>query len=191
MERVNCRVRSRMKLIIFIWFLLGISVCVARGQRPTSHTARATAIPSHAQPGRESTSITFLTATNGSPVHSLGSDQGVLNLGSFSYFPGADVNGAEIRRQKDSFIVSTRFGLRIGLSNGHRAGTATVSAFLLSPDPLRTVWVDGVRLSMTPGIIGRQVSYGAITEHVLKIAVPISMPAGQLLDSIGVIVTPN
>lgn len=81
--------------------------------------------------------------------------------------------------------------MRIGLANGHRAGTATVSAFLLSPNPLRAVWVDGVRLSMTPGIIGRQVSYGAITEHVLKIAVPISMPAGQLLDSIGVIVTPN
>ena len=87
--------------------------------------------------------------------------------------------------------MSTRFGLRVDLSNGHDAGTVTVSAFLLSSDPLGTVWVDGVRLSTTPGIIGRQVSYGAITEHVLKIAVPISMPAAQLSDSIGVIVTPN
>jgi hypothetical protein len=180
-----------MKRIIFIWFLSGISVCVPWGQRPPPHTVHSTAIPFQAQPERETTSITFLTATNGSPVHNLGPDQGVLNLGSFSYFPRVDANGAEIQRQKDSFIVSTRFGMRIGLSNGHRAGTATVSAFLLSPNPLRTVWVDGVRLSMTPGIIARQVSYGAITEHVLKIAVPISMPAGQLLDSIGVIVTPN
>jgi hypothetical protein len=180
-----------MKLIIFIWFLLGISVCVAWGQRPPSHSVRATAIASHAQPNRETTSITFLTAPSGSPVHSLGSDQGVLNLGNFSYFPRADVNGVNIQRQKDSFIVSSTFGLRIGLSIGHPAGTATLSAFLLSSNPLRTVWVDGVRLSMTPGIIGRQVSYGAITEHVLKIVVPTSMPAGQLLDSIGVIVTPN
>jgi hypothetical protein len=180
-----------MRVIIFIWFLLGISVCDAWGQRPVSHAAHRTAIPSHAQPDRETTSITFLTAPNGSPVHSLGSDQGELNLGSFSYSPRADVNGAEIRRQNESFIVTTRFGMRIGLANSHSAGTATVSAFLLSPNPSRTVWVDGVRLSMTPGIIGRQVSYGAISEHVLKIAVPISMPAGQILDSIGVIVTPN
>ena len=180
-----------MKLIIFIWLLLGISVCVARGQRPTSHSVRATAIPSHAQPYREATSITFLTATNGSPVHSLGSDQGVLNLGSFSYFRRADVNGAEIQHQKDSFVVSTAFGLRIGISNVHRAGTAVVSAFLLSPNPSRIIWVDGVQLSMTPGVIGRQVSYGVITEHALKIAVPISMPAGQLSDLIGVIVALN
>jgi hypothetical protein len=180
-----------MKIIIFIWLLFGISVCVARGHRPTSHSVRATTIPSHTQPYREATSITFLTATNGPPVHSLGSDQGVLNLGSLSYFRRADVNGAEIQHQKDSFIVSTTFGLRIGISNVHRAGTAIVSAFLLSPNPVQTMWVDGVRLSTTPGIIGRQVSYGVITRHVLKIAVPISMPAGQLSDLIGVIATPN
>jgi hypothetical protein len=180
-----------MKVIIFIWFLLGSSVCIAKGQQRPSHSVRATAIPSHAQPDRETTSISFLTAPNGSPVHSLGSDQGVLDLGSFSYFLRADVNGVEIQRHKETFSVSTRFGLRIGLSNSHRAGTATVSAFLLSPNLLRTVWVDGVRLSMTPAIIGRQVSYGAVTEHTLKIAVPISMPAGQVVDSIGVIVTPN
>lgn len=180
-----------MKVIIFIWFLLGISACDAWGQRPVSHTVHGTAIPFHAQRDRETNSITFLAAPNGSPVHCLGSDAGVLNLGSFSYSPRADVTGAEIRHQKDSFIVTTRFDMRIGLPNSHSAGTATVSAFLLSSNPLRTVWVDGVRLSMTPGIIGRQVSYGGITEHVLKIAVPLSMPAGEISDSIGVIITPN
>jgi hypothetical protein len=180
-----------MKRIIFIWFLLGVSVCVARGQRPPSHTLRVKAIPSHAQSNRASSWITFLTAPSGSPIRSLGSDHGELNLGSFSYFPRTDGNDADILRQKDSSIVSTRFGLRIDLPNGHGAGAATVSAFLLSSDPLVSVWVDGVRLSTRPVIIGRQVSYGAITEHVLKIAVPISMPAAQLLDSIGVIVTPD
>jgi hypothetical protein len=189
--KLNYIVWPRVTLFILIWFLLGISVCVAWGQRPPSHTVRGAAIPSHAQPNRGASSITFLTARSGSPVHSLGSDQGVLDLGSFSFLPRSDVNDVKIQRLKDSFIASTRFGLRIDLSNGHGAGTATVSAFLLSSDPLKTIWVDGVRLSMTPGIIGGQVSYGVITEHVLKIAVPTSMPAGQLLDSIGVIVTPN
>jgi hypothetical protein len=180
-----------MRVIIFILFLLGARVCIARGQHSPPQAVHATAIPSHAQPDRETISITFLAAPNGSPVHSFGSDHGVLDLGSLSDSPRADVHGVEIQRHKDSFMVSTRFDLRIGTSNGHRAGTATVSAFLLTPNPLRSLWVDGIRLSMTPGIIGRQVAYGAITEHVVKIAVPISMPAGQLLDSIGVIATPN
>jgi hypothetical protein len=188
---MKCKVRSRMKVNIVILCLLGIGASVAWGQHSPSDTAHATAISSHAQPIRGSTSITFLTAPNGSPVHSLGSDQGALNLGSVSYFPRVDASGAQIQRQKDSFIVSTRFGLVIDLSSGQRGGTATLSALLLSADPLGTVWVDGVRLSMTPGIIGRRVSFGAITEHELKIAVPISTPAGQILDSIGVIVTPN
>jgi hypothetical protein len=101
------------------------------------------------------------------------------------------VDHEEIQRQKDSFVVSTTFGLRIGLSISHLAGTATVSAYLLNANPSQTVWVDGVRLSMTPGIIGRQVSYGVVTEHILKIEIPISIPAGRISDSIRVIYTPN
>jgi hypothetical protein len=88
-------------------------------------------------------------------------------------------------------VVATRVGLRVDLLNSSRAGTASVSACLLTPNPLRTVWVDGVQLSMTSEIIARRVPYGAITEHVLKIVIPASAPPGQMLDLIGVIVTPN
>jgi hypothetical protein len=179
-----------MRVIILNWFLLGIGAGVAWGQRPAAQPVRAIPIASHAQPNRATTSITFLPSPNGAPVRSLGPDHGVLDLGSISYFLQPGVRGMEIQRQKDSFIVSSSFDLRIDFSSGRRADTATVSAYLLIPNPLGTIWVDGVRLSMTPGIIGKQ-HYGAIREHILKIAVPISMPAAQLLDSIGVMVTPN
>jgi hypothetical protein len=180
-----------MQVIIANWFLFGISVCVAWGQRTPAHAPGALAISSRAQPHPETSSITFLTSPNGAPVHSLGPDQGVLSLGGISYFPQPVVNGVAIQRQKGSFIVSSRFDLRVDFSHGHRRDTATVSAYVLSATAAGTVSLDDIQLSMTPVIIGRQVSYGAITEHVLKIVVPISMPAGQLLDSIGVIVTPN
>jgi hypothetical protein len=180
-----------MKVIIANWFLLGIGVCVAWGQRPPTRAAGAIAISSHAQAHPETSTITFLTAANGAPVHSLGPDQGVLSLGSISYFLPPDVNGVEIQRQTSSFVVSSRFDLRVDFSHGHRIDTATVSACLLSPAAAGTVWLDDIQLSITPEIIGRQVPYGAITEHVLKIVVPTSMPPGQLLDSISVIVTPN
>jgi hypothetical protein len=186
-----CNVRSRLKFIISIMCLLRAGVCVAQGQRLPPPAARPIAIPSRTQPDRKSPSITFLSAPNGPPIHNLGLDRGVLDLGSIACCARIDINGAEIQSQKDSFILSTKFGLRIGLLKGRQRCTATVSAFLISPNPQSTVWVDGVRLSTAPGIIGRQVSCGVITEHLLKIAVPISMPAGQLLDSIGVVVTPN
>jgi hypothetical protein len=180
-----------MKLTIFIGFLLGLNSCVAWGQQSQSHTVRATATPFRAQPSPESASISFLTAPGGPVVQSLGPGQAVLDLGVCSYFPQTNLNEADIQRQKDTFILSTKFGLRIGLSNGRHGGTAAVSAFLLTPSLVQTVWIDGVRLATTPRIIERQLSYGVITDHILKIAVPIAMPAGPLSDGIGVIVTLN
>ena len=100
--RVNCKVRSRMKVIIVILFILGISVGVAKGQRPRTHSMPGDRDSSSCAQEQRSISITFLTAPNGSPVHSLGSDQGVLDLGRLSYFSKVDVNGAEIQRPKES-----------------------------------------------------------------------------------------
>jgi len=180
-----------MKAVVLIWLQLGICACAGWGQRLPSHPARATALPVGTHLDIGIPSITFLTVPNASPVYAQGADQAVLNLGSLSYFRPVDIKTSNAQLQKDSFLVSTRFGLCITLSNSQRAGTSTVSAFLKSSDPLRNVWVDGIRLSITPGIIGRQIPYGAVTEHVLKMVIPTSMPQGQLLDSIGVIVERN
>jgi hypothetical protein len=178
-----------MKVVFLVWLQLGCA-CAGWGQRSSSHPICAVAISARSPSGQQTSSITFLTVPNALAVHSLGSEQGVLNLGSVSYFGRADGIGSDIHLQEDSFSVSTKFGLCIA-SNSHRPGTATVSAFLQSSDPIKMLWVDGVRLSTTPAIIGRQIPYGAITEHVLKIVIPVSMPAGQLLDLIGMTVTPN
>ena len=188
---MNCTVRRRIKVIILNGFLSAISIGAAWGQKPRAHTVRAVAIAADAPPHPQLSTITFLTSPTGAPVHSLGADQGTLSLGAISYFLQPDVNGVTTQRQKGSLIVSSTFDLRIDFTHGHRTDTATVSAYLLSATPLATVSVDGVQLSMTPGIIGRQISYGAVTEHQLQIVVPMSMPAGQLCDSIGVLVTPN
>jgi hypothetical protein len=137
------------------------------------------------------TSITFLTATDGAPVVDVGLGEGILNLGEVSNIARTDEPGVHIQMQKDSFVVSTKVRLRVDVTNSSRGRMATLSAYLLSPNPFGTVAVDGVDLSITPSIIARQVSYGATTEHVLKIVIPVSVPAGQLVDLIGVIVTPN
>lgn len=180
-----------MKPIVFLLFLWGIGIGSAQAQRSKPVSRQAAPITLYARSEAKIASVTFLTVSNGAPVQSAGLDQGTLNLGIVSNATRADENGAQIQSQRDSFVVATRIGLRVDLLNSSRAGTATVSAYLLSPDPLRTVWVDGVQLSMTSEVIARRVPYGAVTEHVLKIVVPASMPPGQMLDLIGVIVTPN
>src|ERR1700734_25753 len=138
-----------MKRILFIWFLLGTSICFARGQGPALASRRtpATSLRTRSEAGK--TSITFLTVTNGAPVRLVGLGQSVLNLGSLSNVARSE-QGVQIQPQKDSFVVSTRIGLRVDLSSSCHAGTATISAYLLGPDPMRTVLVDGVQLSMTP-----------------------------------------
>lgn len=174
-----------------LWFLLGIGTVLAQAQRAKSANRVAPAMTVQARSEATIASITFLTVAGGATVQNAGSDQGALNLGLVSNTPRSDANGVQIESEKNSFVVAARVGLRVDLSNPSRAGTATVSAYLLSPDPSGTVSVDGVQLSLTPGIIARHVPYGATTEHVLKIVVPVSMPTGQLLDLIGIIITPN
>jgi hypothetical protein len=181
-----------MNRIVFIWFLvLGFGICFAEGQRSGPANRSNTAISLRARSEMVNASITFLSATDGAPVLNVGLGEGILNLGSLSYVAQANEPGVHTEMHKDSFVVSTKVGLRVDVTNSGRGGMATLSAYLLSPHPFGTVAVDGVELSITPGIIARQISYGAITEHVLKIVVPASMPAGQLVDLIGVIVTPN
>jgi hypothetical protein len=180
-----------MKRIVFIWCLLGVNICFAKGQGSAPVGRRTAAIGLRARSEAGSTSITFLTVTNGAPLQLVGSGQSILNLGSLSNVARSDEHGVQIQPQNDSFVVSTRVGLRVDLSNSSRESTATVSAYLLGPDPLGIVSVDGVQLSTTPAIIARQVSYGATTEHILKIVILASMPPGQLIDLIGIIATPN
>jgi len=180
-----------MKRIVVIWFLLAISICSAQAQHSAPVSRPTAAISLRTRSEDRTTSITFLTVTNAAPVQCVGLDQCILNLGSLSNATRSDEHGMQIQLQKGSFVVSTTVGLRVDLSNRSRRGTATISAYLLSGDALRTVSVDGVQLSMTPAIIARQVSFGAITEHVLKIVISASMPPGQLIDLIGVIATPN
>jgi hypothetical protein len=179
-----------MKRIVFIWFLGGIGICFANGQRSAPANRGTTAISLRARSEAGNASITFLTVTNDAPVQSLGPGEGILNLGRLTNVARSGEHGVRIQPQNDSFVVSTRVGLRVDLSNSSGESTATLSAYLLG-SPLGTVSVDGVQLSTTPAVIARQISYGATTEHVLKIVILSSAPPGQFIDLIGVLATPN
>lgn len=191
MQGLVAYLRSFMKPILSLVFLLTVGMGFVPAQRVKPAIARERANRLYTRAETRLASITFLTVANGAAVHSAGLDESTLNLGTLSNVTRENENGVQIQSQKHSFVVATRIGMRVDLSNSSHAGTATVGAYLLSPDPSRTVSIDNVRLSLTPAIIGKQVAYGATTLHTVRIVVPASMPPGQVLDLIGVIVTPN
>ena len=187
-----------MKRVVFVLLLLAMDVDLVQSQRSKPARAHQPAATLRQQPVsmRVPTppmiaSITFLRLADGAPLQPHGIGQGILSLGTVSNTPHPNQAGAQIQPQDGSFVVSTRLGLRIDLSDSSRAGSATVSAYLLSLDPLRSIWLDGVRLTVMPGVVSGHLAYGTVTEHILKIVVSDSAPPGELVDLIGLLVTPN
>jgi hypothetical protein len=180
-----------MKSILFLCLLSGTVAQLADGQSPRAVRARKAEIAVRVRSVPVIASITFLKIADGAAIELTGVNNAVLTLGSLSNTAQANHNGTQIWSQEASFAVSTRLGLRLDLSEPSRRGTARVSAYLMNTDLLRKVWLDGIPLSIIPNVISSHISYGTVTEHVLKIVVPASAPPGPLTDLIGVIVTPN
>ena len=86
--------------------------------------------------------------------------------------------------RKRAAVTSRAFAIRIGEQQQSRR-TATLRAYLETPDPHATIRVDGVILTTTPIVIQRNVPLGAAITHRLEIEVPLTAPEGPLAAAIG------
>jgi hypothetical protein len=100
---------------------------------------------------------------------------GVVDAGTISWRGGP----------KDETITTRNVAMRIGPATPEARGTATVRAFLEMPDPLCSIRVNGVLLTVVPQIVQRQAPIGITTSYRIEIAVPTSAPEGPLQTSIG------
>jgi len=83
-------------------------------------------------------------------------------------------------------LVTTRLvTMRLGAPSHERLGTATLRAFLETPDPRATIRIDGVTLTTTPRLIQAGAPIGIPFSHRIEIEVPLSAPEGPLQASIG------
>src|ERR1700685_3422248 len=57
--------------------------------------------------------VTVLTAATGAMVQSLGTGNSSLDLGTISYYKGTSTPGESNQMQPGSFVISTRFTLRV------------------------------------------------------------------------------
>jgi hypothetical protein len=134
--------------------------------------------------------MTFVPFPKGAPVRSI-AGQGTLDLGRVSYLTGSTEEGVQVTRGKQTFTVSTRFGLQVGAPGTQ--GTAKLIGVLAQVNPAIRVMIDGVNLSSAPQVIQMAVRFGVVSEHRLEIEIPVSMPdaAAQVANAISFVVIAN
>lgn len=87
--------------------------------------------------------------------------------------------------RRRSTITTHEVVFRIGPASREVHGTATLRAFLETPDPATTMRVNGVLLGAAPRVVLRHVPIGAETTLRIELEVPVSAPEGPLAASIG------
>ncbi len=135
--------------------------------------------------------VNFVPIPSGAPVRSVAGGQGTLDLGRISYMGGASVEGVTIIRKKNSFVVSTVFGLR--MDSEPNTGTAKLIGLVTAVNATNRISIDGVRLTALPQVIQMAMPCGAVTSHRLEIEVPVDAPemAAQVAQSIAFQVVAN
>ncbi len=99
----------------------------------------------------------------------------VIEVGTISWSGG----------RKRVTVTTRKFGVRIGRPSREARGTATLRAFLETPDPRATIRIDGIVLGAAPVVIAAHAPIGIDVTHTLEIEIPVTAPEGPLAAAIG------
>src|SRR5216683_5398555 len=112
----------------------------------------------------------------GANVQAAGSGLGSLNLGHVSWAHQSQTFGTNHKKDKNSFTLTTKVGLRLDCSAADAGRMATLSALLQQSDSRYSILLDGVRLSQSPAVVSPAVSCGSTGEHSFQVDVPVTAP---------------
>jgi hypothetical protein len=107
---------------------------------------------------------------------------GLLDLGSVTH--------AGTNARRDRTVRSETIQLRVD-RRGSSRGSASLRAYLLTPDARCSIRIDGQLLGIGPVLIDPQLPIGAVTSHRIDVEVPITSAEGPLTTSIGWEVSTN
>jgi hypothetical protein len=135
--------------------------------------------------------ITILTAATGALVRRQGIGNASLDLGRVSYFKGPSTPGQTTRKNPRSFVVSTRFALRVECPGSSSSSTINLTMSRVDADATDDITIDGTRLGLAAQILLQSMPCGSSTEHRLDVEVPVSTPAGPLGTAVAFVATLN
>ncbi len=131
-------------------------------------------------PATAAPTVTILPAANGALIQSLGAGNAALNLGSVSYFKGASAPGETTQKNSTSFVVSTRFALKVDCPGSSPSSQVKVTVSRLDAAVSHAISVDGAALGSAPQPLAQSMPCGSSAEHRLDLEVPVSAPAGSI-----------
>ena len=138
--------------------------------------------------GAAAPTITILSAATGALLKNYGANNAALDLGRVSFFTGTSGPGQSKRKQGRSFVVSTRFTLKVECP-GSSSSVVSVTMSRLDAAPSHAITIDGTRLGSSAQTLAESMPCGSEGEHRLELEVPASTPAGSIGSTVAFVAT--
>ena len=135
--------------------------------------------------------ITILAAATGALVRSQGAGNASLDLGRVSYFKGASAPGETSQKNPKSFVISTRFALRVDCPGSLASSKVNVTMSRLDAAPSHVISIDGTTVGSATQTLVQTMACGSGGEHRLDVEVPVSTPAGSIGSTVAFVATFN
>jgi hypothetical protein len=133
--------------------------------------------------------VTILAAATGALVRSRAAGNASLDLGRVSYFRGTSAAGESRKKNSRSFVISTRFALRVDCPGSSASSKVNVTISRLDAAASHTITIDGTTLGSAAQTLVQSMPCGSGGEHRLDVEVPASTPAGSIGSTVAFVAT--
>jgi hypothetical protein len=160
--------------LLSVWMLAPLVNGVTLGQTASAPRtlARVLAVPAP--------TITILSASTGALVRSEGAGNAALDLGRVSYFNGSSAPGESSKKNSGSFVISTRFILKVDCPGASSFSRVNVTMSRMDGAASHGLAIDGIKLGSAAQILAGSMPCGSFGEHQLDVEIPVSTPAGSI-----------
>jgi hypothetical protein len=161
--------------LLSVWMLAPLMNGVALGQLANGPRTlpRLVTVPAAA-------TITILSASTGAVVRSEGAGNAALDLGRVSYFRGTSAPGESSQKTSGSFVISTRFALKVDCPGSSPSSRVNVTMSRTDAAASHALAIDGIKLISAAQMLAEAMPCGSLGEHRLDMEVPVSTPAGSI-----------
>ncbi len=128
--------------------------------------------------------VTIVTAASGAIILNQGPGSASLNLGGVSCFRGTSAAGESSKRTANSFVITTRFSLRVDCPGNPASKQVTVAMSRMDAAASHDMSIDGMKLGTMARILEQSMSCGSSAEHSLEVEIPNWTLAGSIGSTI-------
>jgi hypothetical protein len=175
---------SKHTALIRVWMMV---LLVNRAASAQPSGAPRTITPALAAPAAPT--VTILAAATGALVRSRAAGNASLDLGRVSYFRGTSAPGESRRKNFRSFVISTRFALRVDCPGSSPSAKVNVTISRLDAAASHSITIDGTTVGSAAQILVQSMPCGSGGEHRLDVEVPVSTPAGSIGSTVAFMAT--